>query len=154
MKIGGAHIVFHKLLRTSKEDKHYFVCAVLLGKRTLDAPMHPGYWGLFGGTVNRGEAPRDAALREAREELGVKPSAMKFLCNVRVDHGKSNASGVRYFSAILDRDMDTLTLRRNSEDKKVEGEGIAWFSAEEIHHIMVRPADRIAISTFFKKYGT
>jgi 8-oxo-dGTP pyrophosphatase MutT (NUDIX family) len=153
MKIGGAHIVFHRLLRTSKA-KPYFVRAVLLSKRTLDAPMHPGDWGLIGGIVNPGEPPKDAARREAHEELGVKPGALKFLCKVRVDHGSGSASAVTYFSAALDLNMDKLTLRRNPDDDKVEGEGIGWFSAEEIHHIMVRPQDRVAISTFFKKHGT
>jgi 8-oxo-dGTP pyrophosphatase MutT (NUDIX family) len=152
MKIGGAHIVFHRLLSTSK-TKPYFVSAVLLSKRTLDAPMHPGYWGLIGGTVNRGESPRNAALREACEELSVKPSAMKFLCDVRVEHG-GKASGVKYFSAVLDLDMDKLTLRRNSKENFVEGQGLGWFSAEEVHHLVLRPEDRIAIAAFFKKHGT
>ena len=100
------------------------------------------------------ESPSDAAVREASEELGVKPAEMKFLCDVRVDHGSRNASGVKYFSASSNLEMDKLTLRRNSEDNKVEAEGIAWFSAEEIEHIMVRPEDRVAISKFFARYGT
>jgi 8-oxo-dGTP pyrophosphatase MutT (NUDIX family) len=153
MKIGGAHIVFHRLLRTSKTKPHQ-VRTVLLTKRTLDAPTHPGYWGLVGGTVDPGESAKDAAVREAGEELGITPASMKFLCDVRVDHGGRKASGVKYFSAPLDLDMDKLTLKRNSEDDRVEAEGIAWFSAEEIHHIIVRPEDRIAIATFFERHGT
>ena len=153
MKIGGAHIVFHRLLRTSKTTLHQ-VKAVLLTKRTLDAPMHPGYWGLVGGKVDSGESPRGAAIREAGEELGITPVSMKYLCDVRVDHGGGNALGVKYFSAPLDRDMDKLVPKRNPEDGKVEAEGIAWFSAEEMHHIMVRPEDRIAIAQFFNRYGT
>jgi hypothetical protein len=49
--------------------------------------------------------------------------------------------------------MDKLRLR---PDKKgvVEGEGLGWFTAEEIHHLTVRPEDRIAIDYFFRKYGT
>jgi 8-oxo-dGTP pyrophosphatase MutT (NUDIX family) len=116
--------------------------------------MHPGYWGLVGGKVDSGESARTAAIREAGEELGVTPVSMKFLCDVRVDHGGRQAMGVKYFSAPLDRDMDKLTPRRNPDDGKVEAEGIAWFSAEEIHHIMVRPEDRCAISTFFGRHGT
>ena len=151
MKIGGAHIVFHRLLSTSKCNP-YFVRAVLLTKRTLDAPMHPGYWGLVGGTVQSGEHPRKAALREADEELGIKPRILQTLCDVSVDHGERN--GVRYFTSALDLDMDKLTLKRNLEENKVEGEGLGWFSAEEVHHLMLRPEDRTAIATFFKKHGT
>ena len=155
MRIGGAHIVFHRLLSTSKCHP-CFDRTILLTKRTLDAPMHPGYWGLVGGTVNSGERPKKAAVREAHEELGIKQkqSKLQTLCNVSVDHGKRNTSGVRYFTAALDLDMDKLTLRRNSEENKVEGEGLGWFSAEEVHHLMLRPEDRIAVATFFRKHGT
>jgi 8-oxo-dGTP pyrophosphatase MutT (NUDIX family) len=153
MMIDGAHIVFHRLLRTSKTTPHQ-VKAVLLTKRTLDAPMHPGHWSLVGGRIESGESARAAAIREAGEELGVTPDAMKFLCDVRIDKGGRKALVVKYFSAPLDRDMDTLVPGRNPEDGKVEAEGIAWFSAEEVHHILVPPEDRVAISTFFRRHGT
>jgi hypothetical protein len=50
--------------------------------------------------------------------------------------------------------MDKLTLRRNSKEDFVEGQGLGWFSAEEVHHLVLRPEDRIAIAAFFKKHGT
>jgi len=153
MKIDGAHIVFHRLLSTSKCNP-YFVRAVLLTKRTLDAPIHPGYWGLIGGKVNRGERPKETALREACEELGIRPSKLQSLCKVKVDHVQRSNSAIKYFIAVLEFDMDKLTLRRNTEEDKVEGEGLGWFSAEEVHHAMLRPEDRIAIAAFFRKYGT
>jgi 8-oxo-dGTP pyrophosphatase MutT (NUDIX family) len=153
MKIEGAHVVFHRMLSTSKCNR-YFVRAVLLTKRTLDAPMHAGCWGLIGGKVKDRERPKTAARREANEELGIRPASLAMLCDVAVDHGKRNASGVRYFSAALNFDMDKLRLKRNREEHKVEGEGLAWFSAEEVHHLMMRPEDRIAVATFFKKHGT
>jgi 8-oxo-dGTP pyrophosphatase MutT (NUDIX family) len=155
----GAHIVFHRLLKTSKKDGSPLVRAVLLTKRTLDAPIHPGYWGLVGGKLKKpDESPECAACREAQEELGVQlePSDVKLLCDVKIEHDASGPSTISYFSAALSRDMDELTLQRNYEKRvegEVEGEGLGWFTAEEIHHIMVRPEDRIAISAFFQEYG-
>jgi 8-oxo-dGTP pyrophosphatase MutT (NUDIX family) len=35
----------------------------------------PGHWGLFGGSIDPGEAPGEALLRELREELELVPSA-------------------------------------------------------------------------------
>ena len=119
--------------------------------------MHPGYWGLFGGQLNSGEQPRKAVLREVQEEIGIAPEkiALKALCDVKLCRQNGNSViGVRYFSAELEIDMDKLTLRRNSTDNKVEGEGLGWFTAEEIHHLMVRPEDRVAVSSFFKRHGT
>lgn len=153
MNIKGAHVVFHRLLKTSKGSS---VSAVLLCKRTQDAPMHPGYWGIVGGKVDACEQPKTAALREVKEELGITLSRtkLKSLCDVRIRRDtRADTLGVRYFIAALDLGMDKLTLRYNSEEGKVEGEGLGWFTAEEIHHMWLRPEDRIAVTKFFERSG-
>lgn len=150
-KSSGAHVVFHRLLKTSECCS---VQAVLLCKRTEDAPIHPGYWGFFGGKLKRNESPKNAVRREVNEELeanGIdfRKFAMKNLCYVTIRRG-SGKDSISYFYASLDIDMDELRLKRQG---KVEGEGLAWFTAEEIHHLMMRPEDRIAINKFFQKNG-
>jgi mutator protein MutT len=44
---------------------------VLLGLRRSDRASFPGVWDVPGGHVEPGEAPRQALLRELREELGI-----------------------------------------------------------------------------------
>ena len=56
------HVAAAVLLR---EDGSY-----LLGQRAADT-FYPGYWEFPGGKVEPGEAPRDALIRELREELGI-----------------------------------------------------------------------------------
>lgn len=46
---------------------------VLLTRRSEDLPSHPGQISYPGGRREPGELPRDAALREAREEVGLDP---------------------------------------------------------------------------------
>jgi len=47
--------------------------------RRDDLPHHPGQISLPGGAVDPGESARDAALREAHEELGIDPGAIRIL---------------------------------------------------------------------------
>jgi 8-oxo-dGTP pyrophosphatase MutT (NUDIX family) len=153
MKIKGAHVVLHRLLKTNAAS---LIPAVLLYKRTQDAPVHAGYWGLVGGTLDEGEEPAAGVLRELEEELGILASeiVLEPLCDVRIRRDADpGETGARYFAASLDLGMDRLTLRYNSAEGKVEGEGLGWFTAEEIHHVWLRPEDRIAVEQFFQRRG-
>lgn len=47
--------------------------SLVFTRRTDDLPMHSGEISFPGGKVDPGEDPRSAALREAREELGIDP---------------------------------------------------------------------------------
>lgn len=158
-KIKGAHVVFYKSLRvgercnneTGKKEED-FVQAVLLCKRTQDAPIHPGYWALFGGKLDEEEEPEDGVFREVKEELRICiiKEDMKTLDKIKIM--RETESWIKYFVYQLDNDMDTLQLRKNKKDK-VEGEGLGWFTAEEVHHLRMRPEDRIAVAKFFQEYG-
>ena len=149
----GTHIVFHRSLKTLAEP----VLAVLLVKRTLDVERDPGLWGLVGGKVERDETPGAAALREAREELGLRTGRMRLspLCVVPVQRQRRQVP-VTYFSCPLDRDLSRLQLRRqkrmpDNPDGKVEGEGLGWFSEGEVIYlrVRVRPEDLKAVKSFF-----
>jgi 8-oxo-dGTP pyrophosphatase MutT (NUDIX family) len=50
-----------------------------LTMRRHDLPQHAGQISLPGGRIDPGEAPLDAALREAHEEIGVPPESVRIL---------------------------------------------------------------------------
>ena len=52
---------------------------VLLLHRPSDMRAHPGQIALPGGKIDPGETPVQAALREAWEELGIRPSAVRVI---------------------------------------------------------------------------
>jgi 8-oxo-dGTP pyrophosphatase MutT (NUDIX family) len=53
---------------------------VLLTKRSDSVPAHPGQISLPGGVIEPGDAsPRDAALRETEEEVGIPPDALRVI---------------------------------------------------------------------------
>ena len=43
-------------------------------------PSYKDYWSVPGGVIDKDESPRDAALREVREEIGLDLKSMQFLC--------------------------------------------------------------------------
>ncbi|MBS0340115.1 MAG: CoA pyrophosphatase [Proteobacteria bacterium] len=46
--------------------------AVLLTRRSEQLRKHPGQWALPGGSIDEGESPEQAALRELHEEVGLR----------------------------------------------------------------------------------
>lgn len=53
--------------------------AVLLTRRPEGLRRHPGQWSFPGGRVEPGEEPLQAALREAEEEVGLRPADASLL---------------------------------------------------------------------------
>jgi 8-oxo-dGTP pyrophosphatase MutT (NUDIX family) len=47
--------------------------------RRHDLPHHPGQISLPGGAIDEGEAPVDAALREAHEEIGIERDSVRIV---------------------------------------------------------------------------
>ncbi len=54
---------------------------ILMGLRA-QVEAHSGCWGLPGGRLEKNESPRDAAIREASEEVGLTPSIFESACQL------------------------------------------------------------------------
>jgi 8-oxo-dGTP pyrophosphatase MutT (NUDIX family) len=60
--------------------------AVLLTKRSMALPDHPGQVSLPGGAVDPGESIEDAALREAEEEVGLARAGVRVIGRLTALH--------------------------------------------------------------------
>lgn len=104
---------------------------VPLTLRRDDLPQHAGQVSLPGGAVDPGEAPVDAALREAHEEIGVDPSTVTIL-------GPLSSLWV-VVSNFLVQPCVGITSRR--PDFQIEEREVARLVEAPMHHI--RDASRL-----------
>lgn len=92
---------------------------VLLARRAAGRAWYPGVWDLPGGHVEPGEPLRAAAVREAREELGV----------------ELDAAGLVHLATIVEPDLELVVLAATSwagrpvNAEPSEHEAIGWFTA-------------------------
>jgi 8-oxo-dGTP pyrophosphatase MutT (NUDIX family) len=142
---GGSHVVFHRYLKQRNGEQ---VLAVLLTKRTQDAPSDPGMWGLVGGKVDDDETPEQAVRREISEEICIDGYHLPSLPLCELPDGSHDSVPIKFYSCQLDCGFDKLSLRE-SQEGKVEGEGWAWFTESETRPLPVRSQDRKAIGSFF-----
>src|SRR3989344_3228805 len=84
--------------------------------------IHPGKWGFFGGSIEKGESPEEAAKRELWEEISYKPKRIHLLGCFKIPTEHNKCAYVYYCK--LDLLLEELKL----------GEGLDFglFSSSEI----------------------
>lgn len=65
----------------NKNGVHEYFLQMRDGK----APTNPNIFGMFGGSIERGENPVDAVLREIQEELSYIPKNLQYLSEFETD---------------------------------------------------------------------
>ncbi|MBI3506702.1 MAG: NUDIX domain-containing protein [Proteobacteria bacterium] len=87
----------------------------------------PGCWGLFGGAIDAGEDPMDAARREVREEIGVEPERFDYFSRLDIDFAFAGGGILpRYVYEVKLSAVDMAGLRI------AEGQRFALFPAPDV----------------------
>lgn len=95
-------LIAHSLIE--KNEKYLLIkrSEIKRGKKNF----YPSYWDIPGGTVEDGELPRQAAIRECQEEVGLKITVDQII------HEDSNVDKDKVFTRLVYRGQ----LLENSED--------------------------------------
>ncbi len=141
-KVIGVHCVLYRSVKSRDGDQSV---EVLLQKRNRKARIYPGYWALFGGTLEENEGEVDCLVREVKEESGFKMNP-KFIVPITklTIHRIGMKFQLAYYGYEINEDCIVLS------DESI---GYAYFNATEINTSMIRPEDKVAIDTFYSIYG-
>jgi mutator protein MutT len=114
---------------------------ILLMQRTLDAPKNPGKWSFFGGSLEEGETPLMALIREAKEELDIDIQEPKLL--FISDH--EYVGHVDRMHVFVKEYSENLRL-----DQK-EGRARAWYNIKDALKLDLSPDVRTALEHLDKR---
>lgn len=118
-------------LLLARRDDAGVVSDVVLQHRALWSHLG-GTWGVPGGALAPGETPLDGALREAYEEAGVPPGAVRVLGEHVLDHGPW-----RYTTIVADILPGTVVDVRPTDPESLE---IAWVPVDRVTDRTLLPA--------------
>ena len=115
---------------------------VLLGKRSEDEDVLPGYWGLPGGNLstigNIQDIFEKELKREIMEEIGVE------IKNIRYLESHSHEKQVINISFIVD-------IESGKPQALDETEEVKWFTLEEVKELKLTPHTIERLELAFKK---
>ncbi|MHA7818088.1 MAG: NUDIX domain-containing protein [Erythrobacter sp.] len=116
----------------------------LMHRRPFDK-HHGGLWEFPGGKVEHAEIPIKALIRELREELGVAVAEkhcepIGFAEEVEAEVGRAPIVILLYKVSVW-----------AGEPTALEGEGVGWFTAQEIESLAKPPLDSALAARLFEK---
>ncbi len=112
---------------------------MLAEKRKLTKMVMPGAIALPGGHIEEGESPEDALRREIREELGIVPSDITYICTLLY---RSQACHKLHYFAVHSWTGDIVNN---------EAEALLWIPFDALGSLDL-DVDRIAISEYRRVY--
>lgn len=86
---------------------------ILLQKRSYQRHNYPGKWGLIAGHVFSGDNPKKTAVRELKEEIGLKilPTDLKFL-KIYIKNTKSNKAFIYIYLLITNIKENEFNIQK------------------------------------------
>lgn len=129
--MNGNRIIVHTLIKVN--DKY------LVTKRSENESTYPKYWDIPGGLVEYGELPKDAVIRETKEEVNLKITPTKVIHeDSNYDKEKDMVFVRLVYLCILEDNINNIKLQEEEHSEyrlidsldKLQGELISPFLEE------------------------
>jgi 8-oxo-dGTP pyrophosphatase MutT (NUDIX family) len=104
----------------------------------------PSHWQPFGGGIDQEDAsPKDAAIRELNEELGIRLSVDSLIEVLQTPYDFGEGT-IYFFEAVVDKDQLKLV---SDQEEVLE---LKWFSPQDVSLLNAMPATKKYLQTLQK----
>jgi len=113
---------------------------ILIAQRPRSSKLH-GFWEFPGGKVEAGEDPREAVVRECREELGIKVEAGRIYETIFHSVGGNCILLLFYLVRVIE-----------GEPRSMEQNALAWVTPEGMRLYELLEPDRPLVDQFLQRF--
>ncbi|XOB42300.1 MAG: NUDIX hydrolase [Candidatus Nealsonbacteria bacterium] len=116
---------------------------VLLQHRDNNTSWYPDHWGIFGGQIEKGETPEQAARREIKEEIGIELADLKFFKKYELKRKKGIYQAFFFTTEPLNICIDKL------KNQQREGQNLRFFNINELKNLKTTDLVKKVVRDFF-----
>ena len=131
-------------METSRKTINVVAALIRDGKRVFATARgygnYKGWWEFPGGKVEPGESPKDALVREIKEELDSEISVDEYISTIEYDYPDFHLSMRCYWCSLISGNL----VLKEAEDAK-------WLDVETIDSVKWLPADITLIDEIKKR---
>ena len=131
-------------METSRKTINVVAALIRDGKRVFATARgygnYKGWWEFPGGKVEPGESPKDALVREIKEELDSEISVDEYISTIEYDYPEFHLSMLCYWCSLISGDL----VLKEAEDAR-------WLDVETIDSVKWLPADITLIDEIKKR---
>ncbi len=135
-----------KTLDSSGKLIHYGVAAVIKDDKgrylIIDRATKPYGYGCISGHINEGEEPKEALIREVKEESGLEVIYHKLILEKKIEGRKCFLNRVDHYCHIFECRVDGKIKRNTREVKSID-----WYTKEDIKKLKLEPLWKIFFKT-------
>ena len=112
--------------------------------RTVDASWNPDAWSEFGGKIEKGETPEEAAKRELKEELEIELTELRFFKRYEFQREKGAYEQFVFTAPLL------ISIEKLRKQQK-EGQNLELFTFENLRNLKMAEYTKEILKDLFKQ---
>lgn len=121
---------------------------VLLTRRATTQKIWAGHWHCVTGSIEEGETPREAIIREAKEEIGVKLEKVSLATTIfLIEKDYFNVSK-KFYALELFFLTDWISNQDPFNAEPLKQDAIGWFSIDTLPYPMI-PGVKFGLESYF-----
>ncbi len=122
---------------------------ILLTRRSFRKQIWPNHWHCVSGSIEKGESPQEAIVREAEEEIGLKIKEVKLVTTIFIAENSYLNCVNKYYGVELFFLADLPDNQEPINAEPLKQDAMDWFYIDRLPSPMI-PGVKFGLESYYK----